>query len=512
MTSEELQVTTPPEGRKRFGRYTLLYKFAAGGMANLYVAKLDGADGFEKRVAIKVIHEHLISDPEFVKMFIDEARIASRISHPNVVQTIELGRFGKTHFMAMEYVDGESLTSVLRRTRPTPAFCARVIADVAAGLHAAHELRGQDGELLNVVHRDVSPQNILISYDGAVKVVDFGVARARGRLHTTSGGVKGKVSYMAPEQIDAPATVDRRADVFALGIVLWEATTRTRLVKGDNEGEKMAQLLACDFPLPSSKVEGYPAPLEQIVMRALSRDPDDRFATTQEVQEALEQYIVSSGVPVLQANVANLMREVFADRIAKKKRLDAESNTESSTVFEANLVSLPTRPPPAPPRRRTGMVIALVVSGLMLAAATAAVVLAYRSGQVQASSPTWLDAGAPPDTAVVALAPDQQRPALVRIAIRATPKNATIRFRDRAVENPFVLETPASPGEVDAVISAPRHHTERIRVPLSTGGEWNVTLKRRQRQISTPTKGGKKPIDLKDEDVFNNPYSRSKKR
>jgi serine/threonine-protein kinase len=280
---------------RRFERYQLLHRFASGGMADLYLARLSGEEGFERIMAVKVIHSHLTQQPEFVKMFIDEARLASRISHPNVALTLDLGRVGPTHFIAMEYVDGESITSVLRRTRPPIPYSMRIISDAAAGLHAAHELRGLDGNPLGVVHRDVSPANILIAYDGTVKVVDFGVARARGSLHTTSGGFKGKFGYMSPEQFAAPQDVDRRTDIFALGVVLYEMTTWARLFKAETEAATVERVLHGEIPPPTRRVPGYPPALERIVTRALSRTPGGRQATAQELHEELEQAIAAIG-------------------------------------------------------------------------------------------------------------------------------------------------------------------------------------------------------------------------
>ncbi len=225
MTEQALRII--PSGKRRVGRYTLLYHFATGGMANLYLARFTGPDGFEKKVAIKKIHEHLNKEQDFIRMFVDEARLSARISHPNVVQVLELGTEDDTHFIAMEYVNGENLTALVRRTKLPFSYSARVIADAAAGLHSAHELCDQDDQLLGVVHRDVSPQNILVAYDGAVKVVDFGVARARGGLHQTSvGTIKGKYSYMAPEQMRSEE-VDRRTDIFSLGVVFMRSPRGT---------------------------------------------------------------------------------------------------------------------------------------------------------------------------------------------------------------------------------------------------------------------------------------------
>jgi serine/threonine-protein kinase len=318
-SAKNLQIL--PKNQRKFGKYTLICRLASGGMANLYLAKLVGREGFEKYVAIKRIHEHLSEENLFIKMFVDEARLAARISHPNVAQVIELDHLDGSHFIAMEYVDGESLATLLRRARPKIPLCTRIVANAAAGLHAAHELCDKFGESLHVVHRDVSPHNILISYAGAVKVVDFGVARARGNLQTTDvGTVKGKFAYMSPEQIQS-GSVDRRSDVFALGIVLYEATTYRRLFRTDTEHETILKVLSGQITPPSEIREGYPPALEKIVMKALNENPKKRYQTAEELQVALESFIAESGKPILPGTVAKLMSTVFEDNIAQKKKL-----------------------------------------------------------------------------------------------------------------------------------------------------------------------------------------------
>jgi eukaryotic-like serine/threonine-protein kinase len=310
----------PPEVRP-FGRYNLICRLGSGGMANLFLAELTGPGGFQKLAAIKQIHQHLSDDQEFIRLFIDEARLAARISHPNVAQVAELGRFQSSYFIAMEYVAGENLMGILRRTGVPLTLGARIVADAAAGLHAAHELRDAKGQLLHVVHRDVSPENILVSYDGAVKVLDFGIARARGGLHTSQGRVvRGKSSYIAPEQICGDP-VDRRVDVFSLGVVLYELTTRTRLFCAETDAESLSRVLKGPVWPPSELVAGYPAQLEQVVLRALERDQQKRFQTAGQLQRALEEFIASTGTPVLQSEVATLMATTFADNIEKKKAL-----------------------------------------------------------------------------------------------------------------------------------------------------------------------------------------------
>jgi tRNA A-37 threonylcarbamoyl transferase component Bud32 len=310
-----------PRGRRDFGRYTLVCRLASGGMANLYLAQLKGREGFEKLVAIKRIHEHLGEQEEFIQMFVDEARLAARISHPNVVQVIELDTLEGFHFIAMEYVDGESLATLLTQARPRPALCARIVADAAAGLHAAHELRDKSGELLGVVHRDVSPYNILLGYDGAVKMVDFGVARARGNLHTTSvGALKGRLAYMPPEQIRGDP-VDRRADVFSLGVVLYEITAHRRLFKAHSEEATMQNVMRGEIAPPSQVKPDYPPDLERIVMKALEREAEKRHQSAEELQVALEGFLMQSGSLVLSGALGKVMHRVFAENIGRKQEI-----------------------------------------------------------------------------------------------------------------------------------------------------------------------------------------------
>jgi len=318
---QEQQVALVPVGDRGFGRYQLIYRFAVGGMANLYLGRFPGPDGFEKLVAIKRIHEHLSALPQFVAMFKDEARLAARISPPNVVQVIELGQWKGSHFIAMEYVEGESLSSLLRRQRLPYAVAARIVADALAGLHAAHELRNAKGELLHLVHRDLSPSNLLVSYEGAVKVVDFGVARARGNLSVTDAGtVKGKFAYMSPEQVKN-LPLDRRSDLFTMGTLLFEASVHQRLFNADSDAATVAKILEGAIPRPTSLRDDYPPKLEAVALKALAKLPGERYATAKEMQLALEEYIFSSGAPVLPSTVGDLMRATFSDRIVAKKQI-----------------------------------------------------------------------------------------------------------------------------------------------------------------------------------------------
>jgi serine/threonine protein kinase len=279
---------------KRLGRYQIIGRLATGGMAEVYLAVSGEIPGFRTLTVVKRILPHLSSNNQFIRMFLDEARIASLLDHPNVVRIVEVGHDGDDYFLAMELVQGKPLSAVLRkaareRRPPSPALAAYIVSQAASGLAYAHGLTDGDGRPLGVVHRDVSPQNVLISFEGAIKMIDFGVARAYGRVaHTSPGGLKGKIDYMSPEQASAEE-VDHRADVFALGIVLWEILTGKRLFRRETELATMRAIV--DEPIPKpSELANVPPELEAIVMRALRKRRDARFATAGEMADALETY------------------------------------------------------------------------------------------------------------------------------------------------------------------------------------------------------------------------------
>jgi serine/threonine protein kinase len=307
----------------RLGRYELLVPIARGGMARVWAARLHGQRGFQKLVAIKTILPHLAEEAEFERMFLDEARIASGVHHPNVCEIYELGEEKHTLYLVMEWVNGDSLARVLRATGKTEAVdarvIARVVADACAGLHAAHELTDEDGRALGVVHRDLSPHNILLTADGTAKVADFGVAKALGQLHeaTSAGQLKGKIAYMAPEQVTG-AAIDRRSDVFSLGCVLYEATTGQRPFRGDGDHQVMHAVLKGEFPAPTTLLRQYPQELERIVMRALSPQPILRYPTAERMRFALEEFL-ARGQLVTQSNVAQVVRARIGEQIDRRK-------------------------------------------------------------------------------------------------------------------------------------------------------------------------------------------------
>jgi len=418
-----------PTLSRQFGRYELLLELAAGGMATLYLARLRGPEGFEKLVALKIIHPHLTREASFVRMFFDEARISALVHHPNVVQVLDLGQVEDIYYIAMEYVHGKDYRAVLkgayRRSqegKPLTAaadwlIAARVIADAAAGLHAAHELVSAKGEPLGLVHRDVSPHNILISYDGNVKLTDFGIAYAKHRItHTDSGVLKGKLAYMSPEQAEG-THIDRRADVFALGIVLWEAVCNKRLFRRKSDTATLYALIHTEIPRPRSVRKDLPAELEQIILRALAKRPGVRYQTAQELGRALQQLIARHDDIVGATELAAVMTTLFAEQRAKLDRETSEAMTQadaeplpSATVAQhertdTSLVELPRasedelegvgvsetrlsaealRGVPAPPRRTTPLSLALSVLALLVAVAVGWYLISNRAPEQRA--------------------------------------------------------------------------------------------------------------------------------
>lgn len=338
----------------RLGRYRVVREIASGGMASVNLAV---ADGLDKLVALKVIHPHLAREESFVAMFLDEARIASSISHRNVCSVFDFGECDGHYYIAMDYLAGESLRDVNLRVKHSVldaephkrwAYTAYVLAEACEGLHAAHELRGPDEQLLDVVHRDVSPHNLFITYDGNVQVVDFGIARAANRVqHTATGILKGKFSYMAPEQV-RQQQVDRRADVWALGICLWESLTLRRLFLRATQADTLMSVLVDPIVPPSQLCPGLPKELDEITMRALTRDVNQRYPTARALGQALMAYCRASGVGTGPVEVEQWMERLFAEEITQKRRL-----VRSALAARTNDASWPDAPVGALPRTPT---------------------------------------------------------------------------------------------------------------------------------------------------------------
>jgi eukaryotic-like serine/threonine-protein kinase len=298
----------------RLGRYEVRAKIAEGGMALLYLGRSTDADG--SLVALKVIRPEYARDLQFVAMFLDEAKLTSRLDHPSIVKIYEQASHDGNLFIAMELLFGQSLATVWeasekRGPRLAPEVVAFVGARVADGLHHAHELKDERGVSQHVVHRDINPSNIFVTYGGQVKIVDFGLAKAVDRLTSTLAGVvKGKLAYMAPEQIIGP-NLDRRADIFALGTTLWELTMGRRLFKAPNDAETMRNVREASVPDPRSIVPSFPPVLAEILMRALARDRDARHPTAAELAKELDAYVMTGGRIINPATLLDIMTNLF---------------------------------------------------------------------------------------------------------------------------------------------------------------------------------------------------------
>jgi serine/threonine-protein kinase len=477
------------------GKYRVIAEIGRGGMANVYLAVVQGPLGFNKLVVVKKARPELTSDPEFLAMFLDEARLAARLNHPNVVQTLEVGQDGEQYFIAMEYLDGQALHRIRGRTRADFGLPLqlRVLCDTLAGLHHAHELCDFDGTHLNVVHRDVSPQNVFVTFDGVIKVVDFGIAKAiTSSAETRAGVIKGKVTYMAPEQV-LGQRVDRRADVFAVGVMLWESLAGTRMWKGVAELLVVEALVTGRIPSIRDAAPGAPEALASICDRALAASRDDRYASAQEMHDELVSFLDGpEGGGASARDVGELVARAFAEERARARAMIGDQLRDlrwSGTHSTPPVVSLLTPPPPssrppssasershlrstvtnataslAPPVRvRPRLFARVVLSALAAALFIVGGVRLFaprsdgRSGEHRAAL------GPSPDGSVVGLAdagarePVTEAPAageaLIKLVVRVTPATAKVYLDDA------LLSAGGFEGRV-----APRAQVRRIRV------------------------------------------------
>ncbi|PKN36228.1 MAG: serine/threonine protein kinase, partial [Deltaproteobacteria bacterium HGW-Deltaproteobacteria-20] len=317
---EATRVANPGPG----ARYELLAPIASGGMATVYVGRQFGAGGFQRIVAIKRMHPHIAESPELTAMFRDEARIASLIHHTNVVAIIDVFEASGEQLLVMDFVDGVSLGQLRKELRGRgvpfpPAIALRIVVEALRGLHAAHEQKDMDGVPLQVVHRDATPHNILLGVDGSVKVTDFGIARAAERSAVTSAGqAKGKFAYMAPEQC-AGGTMDRRVDVFAMGIVLWELLVGRPLFHGDNDAVIISQITSGNYTRPLEARPSIPKRLDGVVMGALRANPDERYATALAYADAIEAFAPEIGGLAPAEEIGKLVMAACGERVNKRR-------------------------------------------------------------------------------------------------------------------------------------------------------------------------------------------------
>ena len=522
-------------GANCLGKYRLIAELGHGGMAEVFLAVVQGPAGFNKLVVIKQIRPQLAEDPEFLGMFLDEARLAARLSHPNVVQTNEVGHEGNRYFIAMEYLEGQPLNRVIHRalrglalpppsvptSTPVPvpasvpssirevqtlpgsgstppsaglslAMHLKIISDALSGLHHAHELTDYDGTPLNVVHRDVTPHNVFVTYDGQVKVVDFGIAKAlNSSAETRTGVLKGKVAYMAPEQAQGER-VDRRADIFSMGVMLWEAATGKRLWKGVPDITILQRLMVGEIPTPRSVNPDVSERLEAIVMKAIAHRREDRYATALDLQADLDDFIDSLKERVTSRELGKLVAAAFeADRAKIKGIIDEQLRSQSSAVLSRSSIaltetaqSLPridmqshpaigtsqserkaleggsgrhesyrsgtsssytgytgpsltrsSAPPEQPSRkRRSGAIVAI---SLVVTAVGAIGLWMGIRGTPRPASPEGAKGAATAPTSAAATTATTATPAQVDISISATPAEAKLFLDDKPIDNPF---------------------------------------------------------------------------
>ncbi len=329
---------------KQLGKYEVGAKIGGGGMATVYIGRATREDGTEERVALKVIRDELAHDEQFKSMFIDEAKILAQLSHPNVIQTLEYGVTGHHRFIAMELLSGRTYSDVwdllvVKGDKMPIALAAWLCARVAEGVHSAHELADETGHSLHVIHRDVNPSNIFLTHGGDVKLIDFGLAKARVRLSKSADGiVKGKIPYLAPEQAHGKP-IDRRIDIYALGATLWESVTMKRLFKRDTDVDTLRAIREAKVPDVRTMIEGFPDELWTIIAKSLSEKADDRYDTSDDLRRALDAY-VGARAPQMHEELGALLSRLFPGQEARQAKWEKAATSVRAPNY--------TMPPPAP--------------------------------------------------------------------------------------------------------------------------------------------------------------------
>jgi serine/threonine-protein kinase len=455
------------------GRYALYGELASGGMATVHLGRSLGAVGFSRAVAIKRPHPQFAKDPSFVAMFVDEARLAARIRHPNVTTTLDVVSTGGELYIVMEYVHGEPLSRLLAaissRSETVPlGVVSAVMVGTLEGLHAAHEAKDEHGRMLHIVHRDVSPQNVLVGVDGVPRVLDFGIAKARGRLQTTSDHqLKGKTAYMAPEQLEGDE-VSRRTDIWAASVVLWEMLTGRRLFVADSQSALMKKVLEAKVPPPSS-VRPCPPEMDVLVLKGLSRDPEARFATAREMAFAIEEVAQPATPRVVGAWVEENAGAALAERAASVRRMEAaevshDQPSVRSQLAEIALINAPTEIQARSPMRSSPD------------AETATGLEPHRPPPAQQTDPDSTDVKF---TSSVRPPPRRRRwLALVPLAVMTLAAMSLVWWRASrpivpiaaATVNSVTEPTPPVSAPVSAPISAPIAESPVIKLPVAPSG------------------------------------------
>ena len=492
-----------------FGRYQLLKKIASGGMGQVLLAK-KGQDDFEKLVVLKRILPHLVEDEEFFTMFRDEAKITMRLDHPNIARINEFGVEAGVHYIEMEYVAGEDVRRIEKRAAAAAkgipiGVILRIIADAAAGLDFAHKAKDAKGNALGLVHRDVSPQNVLVGFDGSVKLIDFGVAKAAGRAqHTATGILKGKFPYMSPEQAQGDE-LDCRSDVFALGIVLWEQLTGRRLFKGENDLATQRLVRACQVPAPSSVEPSVPGGLDPISLKALAKEPKDRYQDAAELRNALEDFALQNAISATSSNLATFMQDLYAERIAKEadpRFFEEDSGltdldvgglsrpaATGATVVDRNKLSpnnmTQVQGTQALPASSKSSPLPLVLGGLVVVAA-----LAGGGWFFTRPDPRPLEPQIPLGTGGGPQETPRAVPPLV-VRIESEPAGASIELAGARVgQTPFEARVEKVKLPVAVRVSADGYEPAEATLTDMTGESLSLVLKKKVAVVRTPSGGG----------------------
>jgi eukaryotic-like serine/threonine-protein kinase len=338
---------------RQVGRYAVVRHLASGGMAELYIARQESVGGFEKQVVLKILQPRYAKNPRVVTMFLDEARLAAKLNHPAIVHVYDVADEGGLKYIAMEYIHGETIADIVKRGLAVDRYlplehAIHIVRQTAIGLAYAHARKEPDGKVVRIVHRDISPTNILVSYEGQTEIVDFGIARAQDELREEGGIFPGKAPYMSPEQVRGE-TVDHRSDIFSLGIILYELTLCQRLYRGPADAV-MKRIVSERVQPPTAIRRDYPAALEMIVMRALEKRPQDRYQTAQEMHDDLEEFLSESGLRSGNRRVAIYMNELFAAHAAAVGREGAGDDQEALDFDRRAPLSMRIEPAAEPER------------------------------------------------------------------------------------------------------------------------------------------------------------------
>ncbi len=521
-----------------FGKYLLLRKIASGGMGQVFLA-LERGTGFERLVVLKLILPHLAEDEEFLKMFLEEAGLVTRLAHSNLITILDVAEINGRHCLAMEYVQGDDVRRLDKfargQNKPLPEGLAlRIAAEAAAGLHYAHQARDQQGRPLQLVHRDVSPQNILVGFDGGVKVIDFGVAKAAGSSSTTATGVlKGKYPYMSPEQANGQPA-DARSDLFSLGVVLWELLTNQRLFKGDTDLMTLRLVRDCQVPPPSQLNPKLPPGIDELVLKALAPTPDKRFPDCGAFRLAIEDFLLQNRMPASNAHLSAWLRELYAERIereadpnnldqlAEDADLDSKSNSSRSSMrsqpphflqqaatLEGTLVVTPPKETqtnhtrhtqtllpdsvPGATRRRFPLVPAVAGMGALLVAAGAAVIFLNQQQDARTTTLT-----APQQVVAQARTPtpksertDQALPPSqpVKLTVLSEPAGARVTV-DGKQHGETPMDLPLAPNAPPVALELKLDGYEPVSRQVSAGDAPALSVKLTQKVHKPPRRSG----------------------